>query len=141
MNDNSDELLIEGRVARSMRIILSNASELPIYDQIIRQIKQAIVTGELKTGEMLPSIRTLAKELQISVITTKRAYDELEKEGYLYSVPGKGTFVAAENLEMLREARVKIVEEKLAEAVTAAKGIDLSLDDLLEMVKILYVEG
>jgi len=124
----------------AMNIVISNSSEEPIYEQIAKQIKNQIMRGELKGGELLPSIRVLAKELQISVITTKRAYDELEQEGYLETVPGKGTFVAVQNKHMLREMRYKMVEEKLAEAVDAAKSIGLEQDELLNMLKILYEE-
>lgn len=123
-----------------MNIIISNSSEEPIYEQIARQIKNDIMKGVLKGGELLPSIRVLAKELQISVITTKRAYDELEQEGYLETVPGKGTFVAVKNKQLLREMRYRMVEEKLAEAVDTAKSIGLGQEELLNMLKILYEE-
>ncbi|SKA78176.1 transcriptional regulator, GntR family [Caloramator quimbayensis] len=123
-----------------MNIIISNSSEEPIYEQIVKQIKAAIINGEVNALESLPSIRNLAKELQISVITTKRAYDELEKEGFIVTVPGKGTFVAAQNDELLKESRLKIVEEKLYGAVSAAKTAKLSLDELKEMLEILYRE-
>lgn len=123
-----------------MNIIISNSSDEPIYEQIVKQIKAAIINGEVNSNESLPSIRNLAKELQISVITTKRAYDELEKEGFIVTVPGKGTFVAAQNDELLKESRLKIIEEKLSEAVTAAKTAKLSLDELKEMLEILYKE-
>lgn len=123
-----------------MNIVISNYSDKPIYDQIAEQIKNLIINGELAEAELLPSIRNLAKELQISVITTKRAYEELEKEGYIVSVPGKGSFVGAQNKELLREARIRIVEDKLAEAVSAAKTIDISLKDMQEMLKLLYEE-
>jgi len=96
--------------------------------------------GELREGEMLPSIRNLAKELQISVITTKRAYDELEKDGYIFSVPGKGSFIAAQNKELLKEMRLKVIEEKLAEAVDAAKSVDITFEELEEMLKLFYKE-
>lgn len=124
-----------------MNIIISNASHEPIYEQIARQIKNMVMRGELKEGEMLPSIRNLAKELQISVITTKRAYDELEGDGYISSVPGKGSFIAAQNKELLKEIRIKVVEEKLAEAVDAAKSIELTLDELQQMLELFYEEG
>ena len=123
-----------------MNIVISNYSDKPIYDQIAEQIKNLIINGELAEAELLPSIRNLAKELQISVITTKRAYEELEKEGYIVSVPGKGSFVGAQNKELLREARIRIVEDKLAEAVSAAKTIDISLEEMQEMLKLLYEE-
>ena len=123
-----------------MDIVISNSSEKPIYEQITTQIKDAIIKGVLKEAEILPSIRSLAKELKISVITTKRAYDELEREGFITTVPGKGTFVAAQNKDLLRESRIRIVEEKLIEAVEAAKSIGLSLDELQEMLKLLFEE-
>ena len=124
-----------------MNIIISNSSAKPIYEQIAEQIKKLVINGDIKEAEMLPSIRSLAKELQISVITTKRAYEELEREGYIVSVPGKGSFVSAQNKELLREARIRIVEEKLAAAVSAARTIDISLEELQKMLKILYEEG
>ena len=124
-----------------MKIIISNSSDKPIYEQIAQQIKDMIVNGEISEAEMLPSIRNLAKELQISVITTKRAYEELEREGYIVSVPGKGSFVSAQNKDLLKEARIRIVEEKLAEAVSAARTIDISLEEMQEMLKLLYEEG
>lgn len=123
-----------------MNLIISNSSEAPIYEQIVVQVKNLIMKGELAESELLPSIRSLARELQISVITTKRAYEELEREGYISSVPGKGSFVAAQNKELLREARIKIVEEKLSEAVAAGRSIELSLEELHDMLK-LYYEG
>ncbi|MGB9839073.1 GntR family transcriptional regulator [Thermovenabulum sp.] len=124
-----------------MNIILSNSSQEPIYEQIVRQIKNMIMRGEIAEGEMLPSIRNLAKELQISVITVKRAYQELENDGYIVTVHGKGSFIAVKNKELLREMRLKIVEEKLEEAVMAGKSIELSLEEMQEMLKILYEEG
>lgn len=123
-----------------MNIIISNTSDLPIYEQITGQIKDLIIKGELLEAELLPSIRNLAKELQISVITTKRAYEELEKDGFIVSVPGKGSYVAAQNRELLKESRIRIVEEKLEEAVTAAKVIGLSPDELIEMMNLFYGE-
>lgn len=123
-----------------MKIIIANSSNQPIYEQIIVQIKEAIMKGELTEAHPLPSIRNLAKELQISVITTKRAYDELEKEGFIVTVPGKGSYVAAQNKELLQEKRIQIVEEKLAEAVLAAKAIPLTLAQLQEMLSLFYEE-
>ncbi|AGL03379.1 GntR family transcriptional regulator [Desulfoscipio gibsoniae] len=121
-----------------MHIVISNSSSLPIYEQIVSQIKEMIMQGELLEADPLPSIRNLAKELQISVITTKRAYDELEKEGFVVTVPGKGSYVAAENKELLHEKRLKIVEEKLLEAVVAAKSVHLSFEQLQQMLKLFY---
>jgi len=123
-----------------MNIIISNSSQEPIYEQIVKQIKNMIIRGELAENEVLPSIRSLAKDLQISVITTKKAYEELENDGYIVTVQGKGSFVAAQNKELLKEMRLKIVEEKLAEAVDAGRSIELTLEEMQEMLKILYEE-
>lgn len=123
-----------------MDIIISNSSGKPIYEQITSQIKNLVITGELKPGDPLPSIRVLAKELRISVITTKRAYEDLERDGFIVSVPGKGTFVADQSIEMLRERQLKIVEEHLQTGVYAAKMAGISLDELVEMLGILYGE-
>jgi len=123
-----------------MKIIIANSSPDPIYEQISRQIKAQIISGELGEGEGLPSIRKLAKELQISVITTKRAYEELEKEGFIDTVSGRGCFVAIQNKEFLREKKMKIVEEKLSEAVNEAKFLGLDIKELQEMLNLLYEE-
>jgi DNA-binding transcriptional regulator YhcF (GntR family) len=123
-----------------VRIIVANSSPDPIYEQITKQIKAQIISGELSEGEGLPSIRKLAKELQISVITTKRAYDELEREGFINTVSGKGTFVATQNKELLQEKKMKIVEEKLAEAVSEAKMLGIGLDQLKSMLLLLHKE-
>ncbi len=123
-----------------MRIIISNSSPDPIYEQITRQIKAQIISGALAEGEALPSIRRLAMDLQISVITTKRAYDELEKEGFINTVGGKGTFVAVQNRELLREKKMKLVEEKLAEAVAEARLMGLGPGELADMLSLLYGE-
>lgn len=123
-----------------MNIIISNSSEYPIYQQITMQIKDLIIKGNLGEEDLLPSIRSLAKELQISVITTKRAYEELEREGFITTVPGKGSYVAAQNEELLKESRIRIVEEKLEEAVIAAKSIRLTFQELIEMLTLLYEE-
>jgi GntR family transcriptional regulator len=123
-----------------MKIIISNASSDPIYEQIVRQVKNQIIGGDLAPGDPLPSIRKLALELQISVITTKRAYDELEREGFIDTVGGKGTFVAAQNKEILRERRMKVVEEKLAQAVAEAKLLGIKPRELREMLRLLYEE-
>ncbi len=121
-----------------MNIVISNASQEPIYQQIITQLKNLIIQGGIAQGEALPSIRTLAKNLQISVITTKRAYEELERDGYIHTVPGKGSFVAAQNQELLKETRLRIVEEKLTEAVTSARTIGVSRTELRKMLDLMY---
>ena len=121
-----------------MEIILSNSSGKPIYEQITDQIKEQILTGGLAAGDALPSMRLLAKELRISVITTKRAYEELEREGFLDNVPGKGCFVAPQNRELLREAQLRKVEERLSQAVEEARKGGVSLEELWEMLNILY---
>jgi GntR family transcriptional regulator len=123
-----------------MNFILSNSANEPIYLQIVKQVKEQIIKGELSEGEALPSIRNLAKELKISVITAKRAYDELEKEGFIITIGGKGSFVAPINKEMLRENRIKRIEEKLSEALAEAKLIGLTLEELQEMMKLLDEE-
>ncbi|NLN14498.1 MAG: GntR family transcriptional regulator [Tissierellia bacterium] len=123
-----------------MRIIITNSSNEPIYEQIIKQIKTMIIRGELKEGQVLPSIRGLAKDLQVSVITTKRAYDELEKEGFIYVVPGKGSYVAAQNREDIREQKLRIVEDKLSEIVTLSKMLGISYEDVIDILKILFEE-
>ena len=121
-----------------MNIIISNSSNEPIYEQISKQIKNLIFNGELSEGELLPSIRSLAKELKISVITTKKAYERLEGEGFIDTVPGKGSYIAGQNKEILREKRIKVIEEKLMEAVEASKVINLSIEDLKEILEVLY---
>lgn len=121
-----------------MNIIISNTSKDPIYQQIIKQIKELVLKGELSEGDSLPSIRQLAKDLQISVITTKRAYEELENDGFIVSVVGKGSFIASQNKELLKERRLKIIEEKLTEIIEESKFINLSKHELIEMVLILY---
>ena len=121
-----------------MDIILSNASGKPIYEQIADQVKEQIMSGALSAGDALPSMRLLAKELRISVITTKRAYEELERDGFLENVPGKGCFVTPQNRELLREAQLRKVEEKLSQAVEEARKGAFPLEELHEMLDILY---
>lgn len=116
-----------------MNVIVSNAIDKPIYEQIYTQIKGAILRGECREGEALPSIRALAKELRISVITTKRAFDDLERDGFIYSVQGKGSFVAAKNREMVREQYLRQIEEKFAEAAELAGQAGISKKQLSEM--------
>lgn len=123
-----------------MKIIVSNSSKEPIYEQISSQIKGMILKGELNEGDLLPSIRGLAKDLQISVITTKRAYDELEKEGFIETMQGKGSYVASQNKELMREKKFKIIEEKLFEVVEESKLLGLNYKEVKEMLKILFEE-
>jgi GntR family transcriptional regulator len=120
-----------------VRILLSNASPHPIYEQILTQIRTQILSGDLKEGEPLPSIRRLAQTLQISVITTKRAYDELERERLIDTVAGKGTFVASPNAEFLREKRVAAVEATLRQAVEASRAAAIPPGDLIRMLTLL----
>ena len=123
-----------------MQLYIDNRSGAPIYDQIYSQIKDAILSGQVAEGEALPSIRALAKDLRISVITTKRAYDELEQEGFLYAVPAKGFFVAAKNTELLREENLKKIEAHLTEAVRLAAPCGLTKQELTEMLELLWEE-
>ncbi|MED4129785.1 MULTISPECIES: GntR family transcriptional regulator [Shouchella] len=123
-----------------MNIILSNASQEPIYVQIKNQIKQSILRGELMEGDPLPSMRKLAKELQISVITTKRAYEELERDGFIISYVGKGSFIAGQNQDLIQERRLQMVEQGLAEIVKESKNLDISLHQLQELLVMLYEE-
>ena len=113
-----------------MDIVISNASEKPIYEQITTQLKDAILAGELQTGAALPSIRTLANQLHVSVITTKRAYADLESQGFIDTVQGKGSFVAGGNVELLREERLRKVEAHLTAALADARLAGLSLQEL-----------
>ena len=124
-----------------MDIIISNSSSSPIYEQITRQIKDHRLQGELKAGDALPSMRVLAKELRISLITTKRAYEELERDGFIETVPGKGCFVSEKNTEFLREEQLRQVEGFLQQAADAARRCGLSLNELREMLEILYHES
>lgn len=117
-----------------MNILIDNKSGTPIYDQIYSQIKSQIISGALEQDELLPSIRGLAKDLRISFITTKRAYEELEKEGFIYTVPGKGCYVAPKNVELLREENLKKIEEYIDEIVRLAVSCNLSKREIIEMV-------
>lgn len=117
-----------------MNIQISNASGVPIYLQIKKQLKAAIITGELAAGEKLPSIRFLAKELRVSVITTKRAYDDLEVEGFINSVHGKGSYVSLQNKELIREEQLRKVEASLTSALQQARLAGLELDDVHHML-------
>lgn len=121
-----------------MHIIIRNTGDVPIYEQIVTQIKSAIVSGELTEGEALPSMRLLAKELRISLITTKRAYEELEREGFIVTMTGRGSFVAAKNLELLREEGRKRVEALLTQAADAARTAGITAEELCGLIQILY---
>lgn len=123
-----------------MNILIDNKSGLPIYDQIYTQIKNEIISGRLKEDESLPSIRSLAKDLRISVITTKRAYDELEREGFIYTVPAKGCFVAKKNLSLLREEKLKAIEEHICTINKLSAVCELSKGDIKEMIDLLWEE-
>lgn len=123
-----------------MDILISNDSPVKLYEQIENAIKNNILNGSLKSGEMLPSIRMLAKELKVSIITTKRAYEELEKEGFIETVVGKGTFVSGTNSERLKEAAMADMESRLEEVIVSAKSLGLTLDECIEILKDLYEE-
>ena len=123
-----------------MELIIRNINNQPIYDQIYTQIKAQIIAGTLRPGEALPSIRALAKDLKISVITTKRAYDELEADGLLYTVAGKGCFVAEKNLDVIREQQLRELERHLASAAELARSCGVSTAELHEMLRILTEE-
>ena len=123
-----------------MLILIDNKSGAPIYDQIFTQIKGHILSGELKQDEALPSIRGLAKDLRISVITTKRAYEELERAGFIYTVPGKGSFVAAKNQELLREEHLKKIEEYMTAIADLARGAGLGRGEVREMWDLIWEE-
>ena len=124
----------------NININISNSSSVPLYEQIQIQIKSQILNGQLKAGDGLPSIRSLAKELKVSIITIKRAYEELEKDGYLETVTGKGSFVASQNKERLKEVAMYEVESKLEEIIRQAKSVVMTLEEGLEIFKSLYEE-
>ena len=124
-----------------MKIIISNSSNEPIYTQVANQLRSHIIKGELQEGELLPSIRGLARDLQISVITTKRSYDELEKEGFIESVPGKGSYVAFQNKELMKEKKLKIIEDKLMEVVKESHLMGFTKDEIIEILNVLYEEA
>ncbi len=123
-----------------MDIMISNSSGQPIYDQIYSQIRSMILNGVLKEGDSLPSMRLLAKELRISVITTKRAYEELERDGFIETVTGKGSFVGKNNLEFMKEEHLKSMEQNLVKAIQDAKLANLSLNEMKELLDMLYTE-
>ena len=124
-----------------MKITILPQGTLAIYEQIVNQLKSAIVTGELSAGEALPSIRALAADLSVSVITTKRAYEELEKEGLIRSVAGKGFYVCEYNTDYLREKQLVMLEKRLSEVIYEAKKAGISVEDFVEMAETLYKEG
>lgn len=123
-----------------MDIIISNSNKNPIYEQIASQIKNLIITGVLKEGDALPSMRLLAKELRISVITTKRAYEELERDGFIETVTGRGSFVASKNLEFIREEHLRMAEEYLLKSVEIAQSSGITLEELIDILETLYGE-
>ena len=124
-----------------MKIIISNDSGLPIYEQIKNQIKAQIVAGDLRADEALPGMRTLASDLKVSVITTKRAYNDLEQEGYIYSMPGKGSFVKKLNEEVVRENALSEIEKYFTDAMTVAKAAGIEIEELQEILKTLDEVG
>lgn len=123
-----------------MKIIVSNASNIPLYQQIEEQIKEAIFVGELKDGDVLPSIRNLANDIQVSVLTIRRVYDELEKEGFIICHVGVGSFISAKNLDILRDSKRRIVEQKMLDMIQQAKQLGISKDELHSIMDILYEE-
>lgn len=123
-----------------MNILISNASDLPLYQQIKDQIKDAILREELKEGDMLPSIRSFANDLKVSVLTIRRVYEELEKEGFVTSQVGIGTFVSAGNLDLLRDSRRRLVEEKMQDMIHTSKSLSITKEELMAMMDILYEE-
>ena len=122
-----------------MKIVIKPQGTMAIYEQIVNQLKNAIVTGELRAGEALPSIRKLASDLQVSVITTKRAYEELEKEGLIRSVAGKGFYVCEYNQDYLKEKQLMMLEKRLSEVIEECKNAGLSKEEIMEMVQALFV--
>ena len=121
-----------------MDIKISNAGGVPIYEQIVSQIKAKVISGELQEGDALPSMRLLAKELRISVITTKRAYEELEREGFIVSMTGRGSFVAGKDLEFVREEHLRQIEELMGRIVELASACDVGMDELSEMLRLSF---
>ncbi|MEG0439488.1 GntR family transcriptional regulator [Solibacillus cecembensis] len=124
-----------------MQILISHNSKEPFYEQIVKQIKKSILANEIPIGFALPSMRNMAKELDVSVITTKRAYEELEKAGLIYSIVGKGSFVAEQNVELLMEQKQKVIEKQLGQTITNCKEMVLNLEDIQQLVGLLYEEA
>ncbi len=123
-----------------MEIVISNTSKKPIYEQITDQLKQHIISGVLQEGDALPSMRALARDLRISVITTKRAYEDLERAGFIESIVGKGSFVTQHNKELLKEEKQRQIEEHFTRAIELSKQCGISYEDLAEILKLLYTE-
>ena len=123
-----------------IQLFIDNKNGNPIYEQIYSQIKNQIISGDLKEEEALPSIRNLAKDLRISVITTKRAYDELEKEGFIYTVAGKGCYVAPKNVELLREENLKRIEDYIQKIIPLAASCNLTKNDVIELINFSWEE-
>ncbi|KJB89791.1 GntR family transcriptional regulator [Paenibacillus sp. E194] len=124
-----------------MHIRIESSTDEPIYEQIARQIRTGIFSGDFKPGDALPSIRQLAKDLQISVITTKSAYEELEREGFIDSMVGKGSFISGANPQLIREQRLHQMEMMIEEAVKDAKALNVSLSELMEHIRLVYEES
>ncbi|MCM1134694.1 MAG: GntR family transcriptional regulator [Clostridium sp.] len=123
-----------------MNIIISNSSDKPIYEQITAQIKALVMNGTLKEGDLLPSMRTLAKELRISVITTKRAYEDLERDGFITTIVGKGSYVRAADIRLVREEKLKQIEDLLSKAISLARQSAIERKEIEEMIEIIYQE-
>lgn len=123
-----------------MKILISNTSDSPLYQQIKDQIKDAILKGELAAGDVLPSIRAFANDIKVSVLTVRRVYDDLEQEGFVTSQVGIGTFVSAGNVELLRDSRRRVVEQKMQDMIQAAKSLGIGKEELSQMMDILYEE-
>ena len=124
----------------NLNIIISNISDKPLYEQIKEQIKSAILKGDLEHGELLPSIRNFSTDLNVSILTIRRVYDELEKEGFVSSKAGKGTFVLAGNKDLIEDTKRQLVEEKLIDLITLSKTLDISIEELHHMLDIVYRE-
>ena len=135
-------LYISVNIKRSdgLKIVVSNRSGVPIYEQIKTQVKEAVFSGELKEDDLLPSIRQLARDLKISVITTTRAYNDLQEEGFVVNVQGKGCYVLPQNTELVRETALRKVEDGLEAAITAAKTGNIAKDEVFEILNVLYRE-
>lgn len=123
-----------------MKILISTTIHTPIYEQIVNQIRDAVVKGELVEGEGIPSIRVLARDLQVSVITTKRAYEELEQEGVIESIPGRGFYICRQNNDHLREKQLMNLEKKFSDLILESRSAGMNLEDIVEMIKVLYEE-